>query len=208
MVRIKICGLTNLDDYRYAQKLAVEYTGFIFYSKSPRFVEADQAKRIVASGLDLRNLRVGVFVNEKIEVIRKVFHSVPLDIVQLHGDESPEYCQKLALPCWKAIRVREETSLRDMERYPCEAFLLDTFSPNAYGGTGRSFDISIAKKAIAKKKNIIIAGGISGKNITEVLAVSPFAVDINSAIESTPGNKDHEKMNSIVTKIRNIKQEQ
>ena len=207
MVRIKICGLNNLDDYRCAQELAVDYTGFIFYAKSPRFVEAVQAKQIVASGLDSRNLRVGVFVNEEIQVVREVFRSVPLDIVQLHGDESPEYCQKLAMPCWKAIRVRDETSLRNMEQYRCEAFLLDTFSPNDYGGTGRSFDIEIAKRALVKNENIIIAGGISKKNVTEVLAVSPFAIDINSAVESAPGKKDQEKMKCIVNKIRRFTNE-
>lgn len=202
MVKIKICGLTREEDYNYALKLGVDFTGFIFYEKSPRHIDKEAAARIIANNPQNNNQKVGVFVNEKIERIHEIYRHTNLDIIQLHGDESPQYCQDLGLPYWKVIRVKNEHSLDLIEQYDCEVILLDTFSEDLYGGTGIAFSRKIAGKSIETGKKIVISGGVSFTNIDSILELLPYAVDINSSIEDRPGEKNLNKMEEIVAKIK------
>lgn len=202
MVKIKICGLTREEDYKEALKLGVDFTGFIFYEKSPRHVNRDTAALIIANNPQKNSQKVGVFVNDKIETIHEIYRDTNLDIIQLHGDESPQYCQDLGLPYWKVIRVKDEHSLDLIEKYDCEVVLLDTFSEDLYGGTGIAFSRKVAGKAIETGKKIVISGGVSSTNIDGILELLPYAVDINSSIEDRPGEKNLEKMEEIVAKIK------
>lgn len=209
MVKIKICGLTRREDYLVALQWGAAYVGLIFYPLSPRYISPQQAAamcRLVPSSTSFPHQRVGVFVNESIQEVRRVYETVGLDIVQLHGDESPEYVQQLGLPCWKAIRIRDISSLQAMPDYPCDTFLLDTFKNNQYGGTGLTFPLEIAGAAMDTGKQIIVSGGISTRNIGLVLAYgrSFYAIDINSAVEERPGIKSAEKLAAFFEKLEKI----
>ncbi len=207
MVKIKICGLTNLTDYNAAIHLGADYTGFIFYPQSPRFLSSEKAAKIIRQGIHGSHQKIGVFVNDSIERIRSVYKDIGLDIVQLHGDESPDFCRQLELPYWKAIRIQDDHSLNLIQRYNCRFFLLDTFKKNTYGGTGIMFDLNIGKKAIQTGKKIIIAGGVSAANINNVITLNPFAVDVNSSIEDKPGKKNQKKMKEFFDKIKKLQEE-
>jgi tryptophan synthase beta chain len=215
-VKIKICGVTNAEDYKDAVTLGADFIGFIFYPQSPRYITKQQAAEIISNLPPGNHKKIGVFVNEDIETIKDFYHSLNLDIVQLHGDEPPEFIDRLNLPCWKAIRVENENSLEIMKNYNCDTFLLDTFSKDKYGGTGTAFPIPLAQKALRLAeefdKKIIISGGISPENIDSILDLSPLphAVDVNSSIEDSPGKKNRAKMELLFThtlKMRTKKQE-
>lgn len=207
MVKVKICGLTNLADYNSAVHLGADYTGFIFYPQSPRSLSSEEAVEIIRHGIKGSHKKIGVFVNDSIEKIRSVYKEVGLDIVQLHGDETPDYCQQLGLPYWKAIRIQDEHSLNLIQRHNCRFFLLDTFKKNTYGGTGTIFDLNIGTKAIQTGKKIIIAGGVSATNINRVIKLNPFAVDVNSSIEDKPGKKNLNKMKIFFDKFKMLQEE-
>jgi phosphoribosylanthranilate isomerase len=206
-MRVKVCGLTNVQDYLDALSLGADYTGFIFYEKSPRFIDQYTAVKITTHSPTKKHQNVGVFVNEKIEKIRDIFYSVPLDIIQLHGDEPPEYITQLNLPCWKVIRVKNTQSLHHLHKYHCNAFLLDTYKKDKYGGTGIPFNPEIALTAAQTGKQIIVSGGISTDNVENLFKLQcPFhAVDINSSIEEKPGKKSPTKMNAFFNKINQLK---
>ncbi len=207
MVKVKICGLTNLADYNAAIHLGADYTGFIFYPQSPRSLSSEKAAKIIRQGIQGSHQKIGVFVNDSIERIRSVYKDVGLDIVQLHGDENPYFCQQLELPYWKAIRIQDEHSLKLIQRHNCRFFLLDTFKKNTYGGTGTMFDLNIGIKAIQTGKKIILAGGVSTANINRVITLNPFAVDVNSSIEDKPGKKNSKKMKEFFNKIKKLRKE-
>lgn len=207
MVKVKICGLTNLADYNAAIRLGADYTGFIFYPQSPRALSSEKAAKIIRQGMQGSHQKIGVFVNDSIERIRSVYEEAGLDIVQLHGDESPHFCRELGLPYWKAIRIQDEHSLNLIQRHNCRFFLLDTFKKNTYGGTGIMFDLNIGTKAIQTGKKIIISGGVSASNINRVITLNPFAVDVNSSIEDKPGRKNPKKMEEFFNKIKNLQEE-
>lgn len=201
MVKIKICGITNRSDYRHALSLEVDYTGFIFYPPSPRYIEPETASGMVRPE-GSSAARVGVFVNEDIQRVHDIHQAARLDIVQLHGEESPDYCRRLGLPFWKAIRLAGEASVAETEKYRGGVILLDSFHPGMYGGTGRMADLALVERCIALGGRFIIAGGVSGECIGDLLRLSPFGVDINSAIEKRPGVKDHLKMERLVKRIK------
>jgi phosphoribosylanthranilate isomerase len=159
-------------------------------------------KEIISSGKGTEHLKVGVFVNEEQQRVADIFHQTGLNVVQLHGDESPEYCHELGLPFWKVIRVKDHLSLRQLHQMPGDTILLDTFSKTERGGTGRPFSLHLARTAINSGKKIIIAGGVSTANIREILALSPFAVDVSSSLEISPGKKCPLKMSDFFKKIR------
>lgn len=207
MVKVKICGLTNLEDYNNAIRLGADYTGFIFYSQSPRALSSKKASKIILQGIQGSHQKIGVFVNDSIKRIRSVYKEVGLDIVQLHGDESPSFCQQLELPYWKTIRIQDEHSLNIIRHYNCRFFLLDTFKKSSYGGTGTRFDLNIGINAIQTGKKIIIAGGISADNINRVFTLNPFAVDVNSSIEDKPGKKNPKKMENLFNKIKKLRKD-
>jgi len=205
MVKVKVCGLTNPADYRRVSALGVDFTGFVFYPPSPRYVSPRVVRRILGRRKERKARAVGVFVNERPEVVRQVFRYCRLDIVQLHGEESIQYCRELGLPCWKVFRVGPGAGVPPgFWEYPCEAFLLDRFDPGRRGGTGIRIDPDIARRAIDDGRRVILAGGISPANIEEICRLRPYGVDVNSGVESAPGSKDPVLIEALLTRIRKI----
>ena len=202
-VKVKICGMTNLKDVKVAVDSGVDAVGFIFYKKSPRSVTMQAVRKIV---LELPPFvdSVGVFVNETAEQINKIADRCNLDRVQLHGNESPMFCKKIRRRVIKAIRVKDIQSLKKLSDYPVSSFLLDTFSEDQYGGTGRVFDWNLAYPA-KKYGPIILAGGLTPNNVRQAIQrIQPYGVDVCSGVESQPGIKDHKKMQTF---LKNVKAE-
>lgn len=201
MVRIKICGITNLDDALAAIEYGADALGFVFHSKSPRSVTPETAKNIV-SGLPPFINAIGVFVDEDKSEIEKIVRYVELNTVQLHGSEPPENCN-LCRKTIKAIRVKDLTDLEPLKKYNVSAFLLDTYSHDSIGGTGQIFNWAIAVEA-KKFGRIILAGGLTPKNVEEAIKwVEPYGIDVATGVESTKkGIKDHKKLKSFIENAR------
>ncbi|MFI5355469.1 MAG: phosphoribosylanthranilate isomerase [Desulfobaccales bacterium] len=198
MVRIKICGITNLEDALLAAELGAQALGFIFYAKSPRSLEPEAAWEIIRQ-LPPLVLSVGVFVNEEAAVVRDLAARVGLDWVQLHGQESPEYCRSLGRRVLKGFRIKDEASLQELPAYrgAVQALLLDTYKQGQTGGTGEAFEWELAVRAKAYGP-IVLAGGLTAENVAQaVAAVGPQAVDVASGVEAAPGKKDPEKLRAF-----------
>jgi phosphoribosylanthranilate isomerase len=205
-VRVKICGITNLDDAAAAASFGADALGFIFWEKSPRHIKAEAAARII-SELPPFITKVGVFVNETLDNIRRTVE-IGLDCVQLHGDETVEFAslvrEATGLNIIKAVRIKDARDIEGIERYRASAYLLDTFKPGARGGTGERFDWDIAIEAKGKGR-IILSGGINPDNVSDAVEkVKPYAVDVGSGVELRPGKKDHEKIKSFIEKVKRI----
>ncbi|MCX8030187.1 MAG: phosphoribosylanthranilate isomerase [Thermodesulfovibrionales bacterium] len=201
-MKIKVCGITNFEDALTAANYGADALGFIFYRKSPRYIEPEQAKEII-SYLPPFVTTVGVFVNEDPAKIRFIMEFAGLNILQLHGDEPPDLCR-----IWprviKAFRVNDLTELNFLVNYKTSANLLDTYSPNMYGGTGMTFNWEIALEA-KRFGLVILSGGLNIDNIEKAIRmVKPYAVDVNSGIESSKGKKDLQKMREFIAKVRAI----
>jgi phosphoribosylanthranilate isomerase len=198
MIRIKICGITNLEDALLAAELGADALGFIFYPKSPRKVEPEAARSIIAQ-LPPFVASVGVFVDAEVAVVKELAAGVGLDWVQLHGRESPDYCRNLGRRVIKGFRIQDEKSLMELEPYRdvVQAFLLDTYKKGQVGGTGESFEWRLAREA----KNfgrIILAGGLTARNVAQAIATAlPAAVDAASGTEAAPGKKDPAKLRAF-----------
>lgn len=198
MTGIKICGITNLEDARLAADLGARALGFIFYPKSPRAVTPDTARQIIA-GLPPLVLSVGVFVNEPAAMVLEVAEMVRLDWLQLHGEEPPDYCRYLNRNVMKAIRVRSRQSLEQMQPYQgiVRAFLLDSHKAGQRGGTGESFDWSLARAA-RQYGQIVLAGGLTPDNVAGAIReAAPGGVDVASGVEARPGKKDHVRLRAF-----------
>ena len=198
MVRIKICGITNLEDALLAAELGADALGFIFYAKSPRKVDAETARAIIAQ-LPPFVAAVGVFVDEAAAVVQELAARVGLDWVQLHGQESPEYCRKLGRRVIKSFRIQDEDSLRLLGDYQgaAQALLLDTYKKGQVGGTGEVFDWELARQAKAYGP-IVLAGGLTAANVAQAIKTAqPQAVDVASGVEAAPGKKDPEKLRAF-----------
>ena len=204
MIRVKICGITNNDDASKAVELGADALGFIF-APSARRIRPEEAYSIIAA-LPPFVISVGVFVNEEPATIRKVAETCGLDLLQLHGDESTEVCAELMPRAVKAFRIKNERSLNEIKPYlgNVKALLFDTYSEKVRGGTGKTFDWSVAAKGKRFSVPLILSGGLSPANIAEAIAtVRPYAVDVNSGIEERPGKKDHRLMRDLMEVIRN-----
>ncbi len=194
MFKVKVCGITNEEDALLACEAGAGALGFIFYEKSPRFIDPFAAEKII-SKLPASVKKVGVFVNAPVEDINTRFKF--LDFAQLHGDETPEYCRQVTLPVIKVFRVQASFDSREMQSYNPDGFLLDTYSPAQRGGTGESFDWQIAREA-KKYGRIILSGGLNAHNVLQAVNTTlPDAVDVNSGIEAAPGKKDVKKLKSF-----------
>jgi len=203
MVRIKICGITDLEDALLAANLGADALGFIFYAKSPRSVPPETAGEIIRQ-LPPFVLSVGVFVDEDAALVREIAARVGLDWVQLHGKESPDYCRSLGRRVIKGFRIQDEGSLDALGQYQgaVQAFLLDTYQPGLPGGTGETFDWHLARRA-QPYGPIILAGGLNDKNVAEAIKLArPQAVDVASGVEARPGKKDPEKLRAFIEAIR------
>jgi len=215
MVRIKICGITNLADAQAAIAAGADLLGFNFYRPSPRFIEPQDARAIIdVLRPDLKKLSrtvtmVAVFVNEPAESVVRIAEETGVAAVQLHGDESVEFCQKLKtlLPdrfLIKVIRAGGEGVIDRATEYDVDAIMLDAFDAELRGGTGRTVDWNLARRTCEAVPRVFLAGGLSPENVSDAISeAQPYAVDACSALESSPGHKDAERMNAFVRAVRN-----
>ena len=202
-VKLKVCGVTSLEDARAAIDCGAEYLGFNFYPKSPRYI-APTAARGIIERLPEDVISVGVFVNEpRPEDVAEILRVSGAQVAQLHGDESPAYCAGVgAERVIKALRAGDDFDARRVLDYPASAVLLDAFDAKLYGGTGRTANWAVAREA-AKLTRIFLAGGLSPENIVEAIrAVEPYAVDVNSGVESAPGRKDVSKLHTLRNRMK------
>lgn len=203
--KIKICGLTRLEDALAAIELGADALGFIFVKESPRQVSPEKASAII-SQLPPFVLRVGVFKDQDPELIRETAGMCSLHICQLHGDESPDYCRGLGVDYIKAFRIKDESSLAKIPLYKDQKnrrrpFLLDTYVHGMAGGTGRTFDWGLARKASAFGP-VILSGGLDPENVSQAVAqIRPFAVDASSGVETSPGKKDTLKLKRFIEQV-------
>jgi phosphoribosylanthranilate isomerase len=192
-----------VEDALQAVEAGADALGFVFHEKSPRSVFPEQAAMIVRA-LPPFVQAVGLFVNAEIDFVNATAERCRLDIVQLHGEESPDYCGLMVRRVIKAFRVKDVTSLDLMCNYRVAGYLLDAWSPTAYGGTGTTFNWEIAKLA-GKIGPIILAGGLTPRNVrTAVEAVDPYGVDVSSGVESAPGKKDPEKVQEFIRRAKGL----
>lgn len=202
MVKIKICGITNLDDAMAAADFGADALGFVFFKKSSRYISPANAKKIIKR-LSPFISTAGVFVNENKNTIEKVVLQTGINIIQLHGDEPPKACN-LSKTVIKAIRVKSIDNLEIISKYKDKvlAFLLDTYTPEMFGGTGQVFnwDIAVAAKQFGR---VILAGGLTPANIEKAIRwVHPDAVDVSSGVEAEKGKKDHKKMKLFIERAK------
>ena len=203
MTKIKICGITNLNDALDAVRLGADALGFVFYPMSKRYIEPVKAKEI-ADSLPPFVKKVGVFSNEKADVVREISEIVNLDLLQIHGDETPGYCDSLRSPYIKAFRLKDENTLGEVNQYNTNYILFDTYSADEYGGTGRAFDWDILKNQPFENKYVILSGGLNPGNIKEAVnLLQPYAVDVSSGVEESPGKKDIGKIKKFIEAVRN-----
>ena len=201
MLKVKICGITNREDALWAVECGADALGFIFYKKSPRYINPEHAKEII-SILPPFISTVGVFVNEDYNDVRDVKLLTDLNTVQLHGDESPSYCNLIEGKLIKAIRIKNEKSIERLKKYTVDAFLLDSFDTSSFGGSGLTFDWRLAEKA-KQHGRIILAGGLTQDNVEEAInKVAPFGVDVSSGVESKPGIKNKKKVKDFILKVK------
>jgi len=195
--RVKICGITRVEDALAAARAGADAIGLVFYAESPRAVTAARAREIVAA-LPPFVTSVGLFVNAGADAVHAVLETVPLDLLQFHGDEGPEQCRAFGRPYLKALRMREGIALDDeLARYGDAAgILLDAFDPAAYGGTGEAFDWSLIPADLARP--LVLAGGLDPGNVAEaVRRVRPWAVDVSSGVEAAKGIKDADRITAF-----------
>lgn len=205
MTLVKICGITNLDDALAAVRAGADALGFNFYKPSPRYITPQAAREIIEQ-LPESLLTVGVFVNEESENVRKIANEAGLRALQLHGDETPEYCRELAdYYVIKTFAVSDEFDIRAAHEYKVEAVMLDTKHNSLRGGTGEVFDWSVAQKAVLTIPKLFLAGGLSPENIENAVEiVRPFAVDACSSLEDSPGKKNNERMRVFINTVRGV----
>ena len=198
MVRVKICGITNLEDALMAVEAGADALGFLLFQGSSRNISPEQAADIIRHVPPFVQT-VGLFVNEELATVNAIADQCGLDIVQLHGEESPDYCAGVKRRVIKAFRVKDDSVLDEMAHYHVAACLLDAWSPAARGGTGTTFNWDIAARATATLNTIILAGGLTPENVAgAIAAVKPYAVDVSSGVESAPRKKDAGMVNRFI----------
>ena len=199
--KIKICGITNIEDALFAAEAGADALGFVFYEKSPRYVSSETVKKII-SMLPPFVTTVGLFVNAGGEAIETTVRLSGINVIQLHGDETPEECSFAPHPVIKAVRVKDAGSLAGVEKYPVSALLLDAWNDQQYGGTGESFNWQLARN-LTGQLPIVLAGGLNPDNVAEAIrVVAPYAVDVSSGVEKSPGEKDHDKIRKFIQQVR------
>ncbi len=200
-VLVKFCGITRLEDALCAVEAGADFLGFIFYANSPRHITPEKAAEII-SQLPEEVKKVGVFVNESMFSILRIVDTCGLDVIQLHGNETPEFAEKVGPEwIWKAFSLNDESQIPEVCGFPCQSLLLDSSNDNQCGGTGKTCNWSLARK-VAEQKTVVLAGGLNPYNILDaVTRVKPVAVDVNSGVEIMPGIKDHDKIKEVMSII-------
>lgn len=208
MVKVKICGITNLDDALAAIDAGADMLGFNFFPPSSRFIQPEQARHVIDQIRDNDRISrvkcVGVFVDEPPDSLIEIVNHTAVDTVQLHGDEMPETCDELSRrlngpEIIKALRVSNDFDVNDATRYAVDAIMLDAFHGSLRGGTGMTIDWEVARAARERVPRLFLSGGLSPENVAEAIArVRPYAVDACSSLESAPGRKDATRMKAFV----------
>jgi phosphoribosylanthranilate isomerase len=204
IVKVKICGITNYEDAQAAVEMGADLLGFNFYSKSPRYIKPQDAVKIINRLPTIADI-AGVFVNSSFDQIKEAINNCQLNLIQLHGDESPEFCNEFLsvdVKTMKVIRVKKQEDIKEAEKYFTDAILLDAFDPKKYGGTGLTFDWNIVGHI---SKRIFLAGGINPDNVVKAVKLGVYGIDVCSGIESEPGKKDHKKMKKLFDNIRHLR---
>ena len=204
MIHVKICGVTSFNDAIMATNYGASALGFIFYEKSPRYINPEILKTWI-SNVPSSVKKVGVFVNKDIDKVNKIAEELNLGMVQLHGDESPEYCNQMIRPVIKVFRVNKKFDSIMLKNYQVATFLFDTYNKENHGGTGESFDWQSILQ-LNTEIPVILSGGLNADNVLEgIEVVKPSAVDVNSGVETAPGKKDEEKIKNLFTILKNTK---
>lgn len=204
MTRIKICGITRVEDVLDAVRCGTDALGLVFYEKSPRYVSVEQAVHLTDVVFPFVSI-VGLFVNATAEVVRDVMKSVPLDVLQFHGDETAAFCEQFGKPYLKAIRVRDSVDLVQCaaDFASAKGLILDAYVEGTLGGTGSSFDWALIPHDLPLP--VILSGGLNTGNIaTAIRQVRPYAVDISSGVEASKGIKDADKMDAFIHEVNRM----
>lgn len=201
-VKVKICGITNLEDAKAAADAGADALGFMFFEQSPRAVSIETAAEITQE-ISPWIMRVGVFVNPEPDFVFSAIHRCGLNLLQFHGDETPEFCSQFGVMSMKAFRIKDAASLSVIPSYSTEALLLDSYVAGKQGGTGEKFNWDLAIEAKKFGKPIFLAGGLTPENVAEaVRKVESFGVDVSSGVELSPGKKDHNKIRNFISAVR------
>jgi phosphoribosylanthranilate isomerase len=201
-VRVKICGITTVEDALTAVAAGADALGFMFYAPSPRCVTRERAGEIIRR-LPPFVAKVGVFVNPTEAEVREAVTECGLDTLQFHGEEPPDFCRQFALKAIKAFRVRDAESLQAARAYPNEAWLLDSFVADKPGGTGQRFNWDLARDAAQHHRWVILAGGLTPENAAAAVQhVRPYGLDVSSGVEAAPGRKDAAKVRAFISAAR------
>ncbi|MBM3263819.1 MAG: phosphoribosylanthranilate isomerase [candidate division Zixibacteria bacterium] len=199
MVRVKICGIMNKEDAVVAVEAGADALGFILYERSPRYAAPERVAEIVAV-LPPFVTSIGVFVDAPADRVNQIAAACRLDAVQLHGDETPEYCDRIDRTVVKAFRVKDGSWCETAARYQVRAVLLDACAPDRYGGTGSTFDWDFA---LNSPHPVVLSGGLNPDNVAEAIRhVGPLAVDVSSGVEHAPGVKDHDKVQAFIKRAK------
>jgi phosphoribosylanthranilate isomerase len=202
-MKVKVCGITNSEDALLCESCGADALGFIFYEKSKRFIEPEKAKKIIER-LSPFTLKTGVFVNEKVDKINLVSKKIGLNLVQLHGNENNDFVSKINLPVIKAFRVNSGFNFDLVNDFSECAILLDNFSKDYEGGTGRQFDWELIPNLL--RNRIILSGGITIEHLDFILTkINPLGIDLSSSLEKFPGKKDQEKVIDFFNKLKEVK---
>lgn len=203
-VKVKICGITNAPDALAAVEAGADALGFMFYEPSPRHIAIRQAAEIIRE-LPPFILKAGVFVDASEDVVLRAIGDCGLNLLQFHGQETPEYCTQFGLMSMKAFRIRDAASLTSLQNYATDAWLLDAFNADKLGGTGEKFNWELAIEAKKSGRPIFLAGGLTPDNVAgAVQMVQPFGVDVSSGVEAAPGKKDHGKVREFIKAARSV----
>ena len=203
-IKVKICGITNLNDAKAAVDMGADILGFNFYPPSPRFITPDEALEIINKLPTFVDI-AAVFVNAEVEQIKGLTEQGFFNWIQLHGDETPGFCDSLQwfnVKTIKAIRVKNKDAVKAVSSYYTDAVLLDAFDPKKYGGTGETFDWNIIRDI---GKRIFLAGGLNPDNVAQAMETGVYGIDTCSGVESEPGKKDHKKMKKFFENIEHIR---
>ena len=201
-MKVKICGITDIDTLSLIVKNKINFAGFIFHENSPRNVTHAFINEI--KNIDFQKTRpVLVFANPDKSFVNSSLRYFKNPIIQFHGDESEDFCKLFDCEFWKALRIKDSKSLEDMKHFKnADAILCDTYEEGIYGGTGSSFDWEMLNSDLLLDKKIILSGGLSIENLENALKIDPWCLDFNSGVESSPGLKDHSKIIEVLSLIK------
>ena len=204
LTKVKICGITRIEDALLAAEAGADALGFMFYEASPRCVARDAAAGIIRE-LPPFLARVGVFVNPSPDDVRRAIEECRIDTLQFHGEETPEFCAQFGLRVIKAFRVRDADSLQALSVYAGATFLLDSFVAGQHGGTGATFNWDLAALTVKAGRRVLLAGGLTPENAAEaVRRVRPYGLDVSSGVEAAPGVKDAAKVRAFIAEAKSV----